>query len=84
MLRRRSSGSFSKRTVSTQLLNGIEKTFGNLSNAQMDALNLHPDAERPRWNYEIRPHATDRSAPAAAAAAGETAGISAEPAPATA
>ncbi len=56
----------------------------HISDAQMDALNLHPDAERPRWNYEIRPHATDRSAPSAAAAAGETAGISAEPAPATA
>ena len=46
---------------------------------RMDALNLHPDPARPRWSYEIRPHATDRCARSTAAAAGEPASIPAEP-----
>ena len=50
-----------------------------ISDAQMEALNLHPDPDRPRWTYEIRPHATDRCAPSTAAAAGEPKGIPAEP-----
>ena len=50
-----------------------------ISDAQMDTLNLHPDPDRPRWNYEIRPYATDRCAPSTAAAAGKPAGIPAEP-----
>ena len=61
----------------------ITRQYGRRSrvhDAQMAALNLYPDAARPRWNYEIRTPATDRSAPSPAAA-GEPAGIPAEPVP---
>ena len=49
---------------------------------QMAALNLHSDAARPRWNYEIRPHGTD-PALSTAAASDEPANVPTQPVPTT-
>lgn len=54
-----------------------------ISDAQMAQLALHPDPERSRWNYEIRPQPETRPAPPAATESLETASLSIAPVPAT-
>ena len=54
-----------------------------ISDEQMAQLALHPDPERSRWNYEIRPQPSTRPAPPAATGSLETAGLSIAPVPAT-
>ena len=54
-----------------------------ITDAQMAQLALHPDAARPRWNYEIRPQTSTRPAPPAATESLETAGLATAPVPAT-
>lgn len=54
-----------------------------ISDGKMAALNLHPDAARPRWNYEIRPHGTDCPEPPPAAGSGALAKVPAKPKPTT-
>ena len=49
----------------------------------MADLNLHPADAGPRWNYEIRPHATDRPAQPPAAGSGEPANGPTGPRPTT-
>ena len=53
-----------------------------ISDAQMDALELLPEAARPRWNYEIRPHATAAPAPLSGGGSDAPADNPTKPAPA--
>ena len=54
-----------------------------ISDEQMAQLALHPDPERSRWNYEIRPQPSTRPAPPAATESLATAGLATAPLPAT-